>query len=99
MDGVYESKIANCCVANLGNSGAIACDLRLTLGDFESRTRSPRIDQRFPGGYLLPLQSLFSIRFSMIGCRMISMAKPILPPGTTIELRRDMNAPEIIDNK
>lgn len=28
---------------------------------------------------------------SINGCRMISMAKPILPPGTTMVLRRDMN--------
>ena len=27
---------------------------------------------------------------------MISMAKPIFPPGTTIELRRDMNESEIM---
>ena len=31
----------------------------------------------------------FSMR-SMMGARMISMAKPILPAGTTIVLRRDM---------
>ena len=33
------------------------------------------------------------IMCSMIGARMISMAKPILPPGTTMVLRRDMNEP------
>ena len=47
MVGVYEPKIINCCVANLGNSLAITCDLRLTLGDFESHIRSPGINHRF----------------------------------------------------
>ena len=47
MAGVYEPKIANCCVANLGNSLAIICDLRLALGNFESHIRSSRINQRF----------------------------------------------------
>jgi hypothetical protein len=31
-----------------------------------------------------------SIMRSMIGCRMTSIAKPILPPGTTMVFRRDM---------
>ena len=35
----------------------------------------------------------------MIGVRMISIAIPILPPGTTMVLRRDMNEPLIIDSK
>ena len=47
MVGVYEPKITSCCVANLGNSLAITCDLRLALGDFEFNIRSPRINQRF----------------------------------------------------
>ena len=46
MVGVYEPKITNCCVANLGNSLAITCDLRLALGAFESHIRSPRTDQK-----------------------------------------------------
>jgi len=44
---VYEPKITNYCVANLGNSPAITCDLRLALGNFESHIRSSRINQRF----------------------------------------------------
>jgi hypothetical protein len=56
MVGTYEPEITNRCVANLGNSLAITCDLRLApqghclkgvLGDFESHIRSPRINQRF----------------------------------------------------
>ena len=47
MAGVYEPKIANCCVPNLGNSPAITCDLRLALGNFESHISSSRINQRF----------------------------------------------------
>ena len=40
-----------------------------------------------------------SIMRSMMGCRMISIAIPILPPGTTIELRRDMNESWIMDSR
>lgn len=40
-----------------------------------------------------------SIMRSMMGCRMISMANPILPPGTTMELRRDMKEFSIIDSR
>ena len=47
MVGVYEPKITNCCVANLGNSLAITCDLRLALGDLASHIHSPRINQSF----------------------------------------------------
>jgi hypothetical protein len=36
------------------------------------------------------LARLSSMRW-MIGARMISMANPIFPPGTTMVLRRDMN--------
>ena len=32
---------------NVSNSWAIACDPRLESGDFDSQTRSPRINQRF----------------------------------------------------
>jgi len=47
MVGVYEPKTTNCCVANLGNSLAVTCDLRLALGAFESYIRTPRTDQKF----------------------------------------------------
>src|SRR3989339_1060228 len=39
---------------------------------------------------------LFSIISCMIGARMISIEKLILPPGTTSVLARDMNEPGII---
>ena len=41
-------------------------------------------------------QSRSSIMRSIMGPRMISMAKPILPPGTTMVLRRDMKELGII---
>jgi hypothetical protein len=40
------AKIAHLCVANLGNSLAITCDLRLDLHNFISSSTRPRIDQR-----------------------------------------------------
>ena len=48
MAGSSESKITRFGVANLSNSWAIACDPRLEAGDFNSQTRSPRINQRLP---------------------------------------------------
>ena len=42
-------KISHIFVANLGNSPAITCDLRLDLKNFSSLLSRPRIDQRFPG--------------------------------------------------
>jgi len=40
-----------------------------------------------------------AIMRSMMGCRMISIAIPILPPGTTMLLRRDMKESWTIDNR
>ena len=40
-----------------------------------------------------------SIMRSMMGARIISMANPILPPGTTSELRRDMEDPSSMLNR
>ena len=47
MVSIYEYKIANYCVTNLGNSPAITCDLCLVFGDLESHIHSPGINQRF----------------------------------------------------
>ena len=41
-------------------------------------------------GKQLPQAFLSAIICSMIGVRIISMASPIFPPGTTFGLRRDM---------
>jgi len=41
----------------------------------------------------------FNFRHSMMGWRMISMAKPILPPGTTMLLRRLMKESWIMDSR
>ena len=46
------AKIAQLCVANLGNSLAITCDLRLDLRNFISSSTRPRIDQRLLKGLL-----------------------------------------------
>jgi len=40
-----------------------------------------------------------SISCSMMGCRIISMAKPIFPPGTTMLLRRVMKESWIMDSR
>ena len=47
MNGVYEPETAPFGVANLANSPAISCDLRLAGDRFESHSRSVRINQRF----------------------------------------------------
>ncbi len=54
MNGVYESETAPCGVANLANSLAISCDPRLAGDRFESHSRAPRINQRFPKFGTLP---------------------------------------------
>jgi len=40
-----------------------------------------------------------SIMRSTMGCRITSIANPILPPGTTMVLRRDMNESLIMANR
>ena len=52
MNGGLAREIAHCCVANLGNSPAITCDLCLAFGDFESHIHSTRLNQRFLKGDL-----------------------------------------------
>ena len=46
MDGCRAAKISSFCVANLGNSLPITCDLRLESENFVSHIISPRINQR-----------------------------------------------------
>jgi len=53
MNARYESKISNCFVANLGNSPAITCNLRLAFEYFDSHITSPRINQRFHKTYII----------------------------------------------
>ena len=46
MDRCLMAKITHLCVANLGNSLAITCDLRLDLHTLSHQFTRPRIDQR-----------------------------------------------------
>ena len=48
------------------------------------------------GGPIVDQPFFAFIMRSMIGARTISIANPILPPGTTSELRRDMNEESIM---
>jgi len=43
VDGVYESEIDNCRVANLGNSPAITCDSRLAFVNFRHIAAHPEL--------------------------------------------------------
>jgi hypothetical protein len=48
VDGTHESEMLACCVVNLANNPAIACDPRLAGNHFEYHSRSPKINQRLP---------------------------------------------------
>jgi hypothetical protein len=52
-----------------------------------------------PAGRNQPRRFFSSIMRSMMGAKMISMAKPILPPGTTMLLGRDMKESWIMDSR
>ncbi len=73
--------------------------LAVRVSKIAGATQAPARPSRAGTGSAAISARRSAISVFTMGMRMISMAKPILPPGTTMVLRRDMNEPRIMASR